>query len=180
MNEELTLPRAIKRIAWGYILIHNAINLGKIDVLPDWLGYYFMLIAIRRIREEEESIGLLEPLVKILIGWNALVWGSKFIGWNLSSFPLVILISVIVIYFNFQLLTNLANVAERHGSEKKKNILTVRTIETLMNTILICMSYLEISQGWMISVMIIGLLSVIWICIVLFNLAAELEKEVAA
>ena len=74
----------------------------------------------------------------------------------------------------------LANVAERHGSEKKKNILTVRTIETLMNTILICMSYLEISQGWMIAVMIIGLISVIWICIVLFNLAAELENEVAA
>ena len=180
MNEELTLSKAIKKIAWGYILIHSAINIGVIDILPDWLGYYFMLVAIRRVREEEESTGLLEPLVKILIGWNALSWGTKFIGWDLSKFPFTVLISIIVIYFNFQLLTNLANVAEKYGSTKRKNILTVRTIETLMNTVLVCIIYLDISYGWMIAVGIVGLISVIWICIVLFDLAAELKNGVTA
>ena len=180
MNEEFTLSKAIKKIAWGYVLIHSAINIGVIDILPDWLGYYFMLVAIRKVREEEESTGLLEPLVKILIGWSAIVWGTKFIGWDLSTFPFTIIISIIVIYFNFQLLTNLANVADKHESEKRKSILTLRTMETLLNTLLICMSYLEVSYGWMIAVGIIGLIAVIWICIVLFNLAAELENEVIA
>ena len=180
MNEELTLSKAIKKIACGYILIHSAINIGVIDILPDWLGYYFMLVAIRKVREEEESTGLLEPLVNILISWSAIVWGTKFIGWDLSAFPFTILISIIVIYFNFQLLTNLANVAEKHESEKRKSILTLRTMETLLNTLLICMSYLEVSHGWMIAVGIIGLIAVIWISIVLFNLAAELENEVIA
>ena len=105
MSEQLSLGMAVKKIAWAYVLIHSAINLGVIDILPDWLGFYFMLVAIRKLREEEESIGLLEPLVKILIVWNALVWGSKFIGWDLSVFPFAIVISVIGIYFHFQLLT---------------------------------------------------------------------------
>ena len=102
MREELTLSMAVKKIAWGYILIHSAINLGVVDILPDWLGYYFMLVAIRKIQEEEESVGLLEPLAKILIVWNVLVWGTKITGWNLSLFPFAIVINVIGIYFHFQ------------------------------------------------------------------------------
>ena len=180
MSEQLSLGMAVKKIAWAYVLIHSAINLGVIDILPDWLGFYFMLVAIRKLREEEESIGLLEPLVKILIVWNVIVWGGKFIGWDLSVFPFAIVISVIGIYFHFQLLTNIANVAEKHGSERGKCILVVRTVETLMNTVLTIMLYLQISEGWMIAVAIVGLVGVIWICATLFGLAKELENEVMA
>lgn len=180
MREQLTVGMAVKKIAWAYVLIHSAINLGAIDILPDWLGFYFMLVAIRKLREEEETIGLLEPLVKILIAWNVIVWGSKFIGWDLSLFPFAIVISVIGIYFHFQLLTNIANVAEKHGSERGKGILVVRTVETLMNTVLTIMLYLQISEGWMVAVAIVGLVCVIWICTTLFGLAKELENEVMA
>ena len=71
MREGLTLGMAVKKIAWGYILIHSAISIGTLDLLPDWLGFSFMLAAIRKLQEEEESMGLLEPLAKILIVWNA-------------------------------------------------------------------------------------------------------------
>ena len=179
MREELTLSMAVKKIAWGYVLIHSAINLGVVDILPDWLGYYFMLVAIRKIQEEEESVGLLEPLAKILIVWNSLVWGTKITGWNLSLFPFAIVINVIGIYFHFQLLTNLANVAMRHGSERGKSILVLRTVETLMNTVLTVMVYMEIAQGWMIAVAAVGLIAVIWLCSALFGLAKELGNEVA-
>lgn len=177
MKGEITLAKAIKNIAWGYVLIHSAINLGVIDILPDWLGFYLMFVAIRKIREEEETIGLLEPLVKILIGWHAIIWGTKFIGWDLGTFPFTIIINVVSIYFNFQLLTNVANVANRHGSERGKSILILRTVETLMNTILAMIVYLELSEYWMIGVAVIGLITVIWICSVLFGLAKEFETK---
>ena len=178
MKEQLTLAKAIKNIAWGYVLIHSAINLGVVDILPDWLGFYLMFVAIKKIREEEESIGLLEPLTKILIGWNAIIWITKFIGWNMGTFPFAIIISIIGIYFHFQMLTNIASVAEKHGSERGKGILVVRTVETLMNTALTIMEYLQISEGWMIAIAIVGLIGVIWICATLFGLAKELENEV--
>lgn len=180
MREQLTFSMAVKKIAWAYVLIHSAINLGVIDILPDWLGFYFMLVAIRKLREEEESMGLLEPLVKILIAWNAIIWGSRFIGWDLSLFPFAIVISVIGIYFHFQLLTNIANIAEKHGSERGKGILVVRTVETLINTVLTIMLYLKISEGWMMVFAIIAFVGVIWICATLFGLAKELENEVMA
>ena len=180
MKEEMTLGMAVKKIAWGYILIHAAINIGVIDLLPDWLGFYFMLAAIHKIKEEEESIGLLEPLAKILIVWNAMIWGSKFVGWDLGTFPFAIIVNVIGIYFHFQMLTNLASVAKRHNSERGKGILTVRTVETLMNTVLAVMVYLELAQGWMIAAALVALIGVIWICATLFGLAKELENEVMA
>ena len=180
MREQLTFSMAVKKIAWAYVLIHSAINLGVIDILPDWLGFYFMLVAIRKLREEEESMGLLEPLVKILIAWNAIIWGSRFIGWDLSLFPFAIVISVIGIYFHFQLLTNIANIAEKHGSDRGKGFLVVRTVETLINTVLTIMLYLKISEGWMMVFAIIAFVGVIWICATLFGLAKELENEVMA
>ena len=180
MREQLTFSMAVKKIAWAYVLIHSAFILGVIDILPDWLGFYFMLVAIRKLREEEESMGLLEPLVKILIAWNAIIWGSRFIGWDLSLFPFAIVISVIGIYFHFQLLTNIANIAEKHGSERGKGILVVRTVETLINTVLTIMLYLKISEGWMMVFAIIAFVGVIWICATLFGLAKELENEVMA
>ena len=180
MKEELTLAKAIKRIAWGYILIHCGINLGVIDILPDFAGYFLMYMAIEEISKEEESIALLKPLGKILIGWELLVWATKFEGWDLSAFPFVIVLSVIEIYFHFQMLTNIASVAEKHGSEKKKSILNVRTIQTLFHTILIAILYLELLGGWSIFFGVLGFIAVIWTCIVLFNLAAELENEVIA
>ena len=168
---------AIKKIAWGYVLIHSAISVGVIDLLPDWLGYYFMLTAIRELKAEEESMGLLEPLAKIMIAWTTIAWGSKLIGWDLSQFPFAIVINVISIYFHFQLLTNIANIAMKHGSERAKGILTARTIETVMNTILSVMVYLEMTEGLAITVAVIGLIAVIWICAALFGLAKELEAE---
>lgn len=178
MREELTLGMAVKKIAWGYILIHSAISIGTLDLLPDWLGFSFMLAAIRKLQEEEESMGLLEPLAKILIVWNAIVWAGKFLGWNLEAFPFAIIINIVGIYFHFQMLTNLASIAEKRESERGKSIRILRTVETLMNTVLTIMLYLHISEGWMIAVAIVGLIGVIWICSVLFGLARELENEV--
>ena len=133
---------------------------------------------LRKLQEEEESMGLLEPLAKILIVWNAIVWAGKFLGWNLEAFPFAIIINIVGIYFHFQMLTNLASIADKRESERGKSIRILRTVETLMNTVLTIMLYLHISEGWMIAVAIVGLIGVIWICSVLFGLARELENEV--
>ena len=75
------------------------------------------------------------------------------------------------------MLTNLASIADKRESERGKSIRILRTVETLMNTVLTIMLYLHISEGWMIAVAIVGLIGVIWICSVLFGLARELENK---
>ena len=64
------LCAAIKKIAFGYLLIHLHINLGTIDILPGWAGYLLILSAIPSISVDEESAKLLEPLAKILLVAN--------------------------------------------------------------------------------------------------------------
>ena len=47
MNEEnkMDLCQAVKHIAWGYVLLHFNINLGPLNVLPNWAGYLLMVGA---------------------------------------------------------------------------------------------------------------------------------------
>lgn len=59
------LCNAIKKIAWGYILIHVNFSLNTLNILPDWAGYLLFLSAIPMIGEEDESTNLLMPLYHV-------------------------------------------------------------------------------------------------------------------
>ena len=57
MNHE-HLCNALRHIAWGYILIHVHINLGTIDILPDFAGYLLLLGALPILGQLEPSAPL--------------------------------------------------------------------------------------------------------------------------
>ena len=133
------LCHAIKSIVWGYLLLHLGFNLGALDLLPDWLGYLLFLSVIPVLAMEDESTRLLRPFGILLALWEGLRWVAALIGISLEEYTVGIIVALIVVvislYFHFQLLTNLANIAEKYNCPEQRRILNLRTVKTLLGTL---------------------------------------------
>ena len=76
---------------------------------------------------------------------------------------------MVSLYFHFQLLTNLANIARRHGCPQEESLRTLRTVQVLLLTA----SYLALN--WLDSAAVFTILAVVslavavWICKTLFS-----------
>ena len=40
------LAIAIRRIGWAYLLLHLNINLGSLNILPNWWGYLLIVFSL--------------------------------------------------------------------------------------------------------------------------------------
>lgn len=175
MDEYKPLPAAVKRIAWGYLLIHLHFNLGTIDLLPDWLGYWFMLSALPVLAEEVPTASLLRPFGILLTGWYAVDWVLKMLGTGVGTGILSLLVSIVSLYFHFQLLTDLAAISEKYGCPQTARLRTLRTVQTVVCTIL------ALPLNWVdweplaYIVLFAGIIAAIWIAVVLFSLRRSLE-----
>ncbi len=110
--------RGLTRIAWGYVFLHFNFNLGNLNVLPNWVGYLLFFSAIELLGDQLRDLTLLKPFC-ILLGageladWLAvLATGQTLVE---QFFLLNMLLLCIGIYFNFQMLTDLAMLAESAG-----------------------------------------------------------------
>ena len=133
MNDDLFT--ALRRIGRGYLFIHFHINLGTLDVLPDWLGYYWILLGIWAIGKEMESARLLEPFAIGMIAWNGLEWILKLFGGTLDIPVLSLLVTAVNLYLHFQLLTDIAVLAETYGCPEGASIRKLRTVYTVTSTL---------------------------------------------
>lgn len=177
MTDPRKLSDAVKRIAWGYLLIHLHFNLGTLDLLPDWLGYWFMTAALPVLAEEEPSAALLRPFGLILTGWAGIEWVLKLLGSDAQLGILSLLVSIISLYFHFQLLTNLASICEKWDCPQTGKLRTLRTVQTVICTLL------ALPLDWVnwepvaYIVLIVGVVAAIWISMVLFSLRRSLEER---
>lgn len=133
------LYRGVSHAAWAYFFLYFNINLGSINILPDFVCYLLMWSAIGCLEEEERDLALLRPLCILLGVWSGADWIFTIFGEALDGqFPPVdLLISVAAIYFHFQLFTDFARLAERYqppGKDLDRQILKLRTVHTLILT----------------------------------------------
>lgn len=111
---------ALSRIAWAYLLIHLHFRLNNLDLLPDWAGYLLIFSAIGLLAGELRDLPLLRPFCILLgavsgVDWlSFLLTGAEFTG---RFFLLSALITCVALYFHFQLLTDLAALADRRSGE---------------------------------------------------------------
>ena len=129
-----TLSSALSKIVWGYVFIYLGIKLGTLDVLPDWLGYVFLLATLPILAKYTPSTSLLTRFCQLLIGWNLLHWGLDLFGGY--EFPPIITVcfGILTIYFHFQLLTDLAEISDSTGCSHGGRLRTLRTFTTLLQT----------------------------------------------
>ena len=169
MIDRQKLYNGIDKAAWGYLFIYFNINLGTVNILPTFVGYLLFHSAIKYLSDEERELDLLNTLVGILTLWHIVSWFGDMISLDPGELiPIAdIIISVINIYFHFQLLTNLASIAAKYqheGDELDKRILHCRTFQTVMLTVVIILNHLasifaEIEM--FISIICIGILYLI-------------------
>ncbi len=113
--DRTTLARGLSNAAWGYLLIHFDINLNAVSILPSFVGYVLLLHAIRDLSAARRDLALLRPLCILLVGWNAVDWGLAWLGGDVHGWfpPLDLIVTVTVLYFHFQFLTDITVLAEQ-------------------------------------------------------------------
>ena len=109
-NDE-KLYRGVSHAAWAYFFLYFNVNLGSLNILPDFMCYVLLWSAIGCLEEEERDLALLRPLCVLLGVWAGADWVFTLLGGTLDGRfrPMDLLLAVAAIYFHFQLLTDLAN-----------------------------------------------------------------------
>ena len=162
-----TLYRGVSHAAWGYFFLYLDINLGSLNILPDWAAYALFLSAIGKLQGERRDLALLRPLGILLAAWNGTDWGLALFGGSVSGrfLPLDLVIGVVQMYFHFQLLTDCAALAadrEPLGQTVSRRLLRWRTMQTVIQTAVICLSRLP--DGWnTVMTAVITLMAVVYV-----------------
>lgn len=177
MEQHETLCRAIKNIAWGYILIHLHINIGALDLLPDWCGYLLFLGALSVLGQSEPSAHLLKPLGILLTVWNGIFWILKCFGVSSIGYIPDLIATVISLYFHFQLLTNIAAVAREKECPQEGSILTLRTVRTILITLFALPFPWAEYEVLALIFLFINIIVAICLCSVLFSMHRYLKEH---
>ncbi len=180
MTDYRKLYNGISKAAWGYFFIYFNINVNAVNLLPSFVGYLFFLSAISYLKAEERELSLLNNLGVILALWHGAEWVVSLVEINLDgSWQFIdIIISLVNLYFQFQLLTNLASIATKYqpeGYELDAKLLRYRMLQTVMLTAIEIIIKLHpwLSEVWTyISVIMLIVYLIAGICLMkaLFNL----------
>ncbi len=149
-NDELydNLYRGISKIAWGYVFVFCNINLGTLNILPNFVGFLMFLSAISLLQEVEPELALLRPFGIALSIWYVMDWLCQLFSVSLTGGLLLavnVVICIMSIYFQFQLLTNLASIAVKYqstGAEFDVKLLRYRNIQVVAITGAMILTYL--------------------------------------
>lgn len=176
MSDYQKLYSGISRVAWGYFFLYFDINLGTVSILPSFIGYLLFLSAISYLKDEERELPLLRTLGIILTLWNTAQWVIHWFAvdlnglWQFSD----ILISLINLYFHFQLITNIASIAAKYqppGYSLDLRLLRYRTLQTVMLTAVIILTLFRSWLSWIsVITVIISLIAGICLMSALFKL----------
>ncbi len=174
---------AVKKVAWGFFFIYIHINIGTIDILPDWAGYALMVSALTYIALEQESAKLLRPLGTALVVWSVIEWVLKIFGLQIYLNYLSVIPTVLNLYFTFQLFTNLAGIADKYFCPQGKRLLVLRTVNvifTVANALLLYAGILiydsEIYMIVMMALLAVAFILMLAILITLFGLSSSMGK----
>lgn len=133
------LYRGVSRAAWAYFFLYFDVNLGSLNILPDFVCYLLLWSAIGCLEEEERDLTLLRPLCVLLGAWAGADWLFTLFQEPLDGqFPPVdLFLAVAALYFHFQLFTDFAQLAARYqppGVALDRRLLRLRTVHTLLLT----------------------------------------------
>ena len=177
--EQKNICQSIKSIAWGYVLLHLHFNIGTLDLLPDWLGCLFFFNALPILALLVPSAILLKPFALVLTIWAGIDWILTLFSISFDVYLLSLLISLIGLYFHFQLLTNLAELAKQNNCPQEKSILHLRTARTIFATISILPLPWERYEIFSFIFIGIQLILVAWLCLVLFSFSKFLQETIS-
>ena len=168
MEQREQLSRALRKIFWGYIFLYFDINLGTIDILPAWIGYILFYQAIRDcIEQEEASVKLLKSICMILSIYRLIDWVVVMFHFEMNILIISEVFSVVALYFHLQFLTNLANIADNYSCPIVNTLLALRTVHTVMMTVLTFTIHFEEVEWLSMMIMVAHIFIMMFICYII-------------
>ena len=146
MTNQDTTYTGVSRAAWGYFFLYFNINLGSINLLPEFAAFLLFLSSIKLLASERRDLALLRPLGIFLTVWHLAKWILAILGITLGGVVSILdlIVSLVSLYFHFQLITDFAALADKYqapGQELDKSLLRWRTCQTVLLTLSTLMAY---------------------------------------
>mgnify|MGYP000130401354 CR=1 FL=1 len=173
---------AIGKISWGYLFIYISLNLGTVNIFPSWAGFLLIYLALGAVAAIEPSAKLLKPFALLLMAEDLAEWALNIFSMTPDLYWVDVFINVIILYFHFQLLTNLADIAEEQGSRYAGRLKKLRTIQTIFMTVIALIPVSKraaitlAENGFVVfGIGLLGVIVMLVICVTLFRYKRELR-----
>ena len=116
MTDRENLYQGISHAAWGYFFLNFDFNLNNVSILPAFVGYILLYLAVVKLAGERRDLLLLRPLGVLLAVWRGGDWLMSWGGTDLDGQVLFLdlLIAAAGLYFQFQFLTDMAALADAY------------------------------------------------------------------
>ena len=169
---------AIGKISWGYIFIYISLNLGTINIFPAWAGFLLIYLSLDAVAEMQPSAKLLKPFALLLLA----EWVLNIFSMTPDLYWIDVFANVIILYFHFQLLTNLANIAEGQGSQYAERLKKLRSVQTVFMTVIALIpvskrAAITLAKSGLVvfGIGLFGVIVMLVICVTLFQYKRELR-----
>lgn len=139
------INRALSFVVLGYCVLqmgeHWHISLIEDEeyfkYIPWWISSTLFFTAVSKLGKFNPDMKLLKPLCVIMGFIDLTEWVVSVFEIEIpfEAYILKFISSVIVLYFNYQLLTNISQIAEKCGYDTIKGMLLLRDIRTVYVTI---------------------------------------------
>ncbi len=135
----------LTQIAWAHVLIFFDFNLNSFDLLADFLGWFILADGLKKLTEELPGLSLLRPLALTLGCWEVFLAFAPIFGLDPDAqLPAILplILRILRLYFDFQLLTDLAQLAARYEDAGQpprrlgRTFLRVRNVQVVLDTLL--------------------------------------------
>ena len=181
MTEQADLFTGARRVFWGYFFLLLDFNLNfnstfTIPLLPNFVGWIFLWRGADILSSARPSLGLLRPFCGVLGVYSL----TQFLPALEAAAPgwLTLLLSVISLYTDFQLLTDLAALAEEmlDDGELAKRLRTSRTLFLLGQTAMYCYDLVLQAMGLVVLLLAVTFCVSVLLLFQLWGFSRDLEN----
>ena len=171
-EQNFLISKALSHIAWGNLLILLDLNLGRLDVLPNWVGYLLILYAIGWLAGELRDLPLLRPFCTLLLLAELADWVAVFLTGEALTGRLFLVNALLVcvsLYFHFQLLTDLAGLAGRReeAGPLARRLRICRNVEAVTRVLALLLAWLPGPEGLLTALAALLVITGLVVCIII-------------
>lgn len=147
MNSITDICSAVKKIAWGYLLMFLDFNIMTVDILPDWVGFVLIVSALSYIVFDEDDLNKLRSVGIILIIWNIVEWVANIFSIGIYLSYVGIIPMIMNLYLIWHLFGNLADIAENYSCPQEGKLRGWRILYMIFTVISSAVSYIALLSG---------------------------------
>ena len=169
------MGKYIRGAAVGYCLIFLNIKVNGLDLLPAFAGWLLLFWAICNLKEVRPKLALLQNFALVLTVWEFLYWFfplSEIQELKLTSLPGVgvpgLVLQMMELYFDFQFLTELAELAVAYPELDPEKLLRARTGVTVLQTAMVLLA--AVPYHWLPGRLAEGVEALAALSLVIFSL----------